>query len=109
MASSHFLDMLLHAKVSSLTYHFRCFREKVPLSDFPLIRAKHFGPVLKLVLLICAPIIFVCWPVVGIVGSILSGAAYGLLSPIFSTFNSVGSGKSNQIFRCFYVCELDDL
>ncbi|KAI4320158.1 hypothetical protein MLD38_033664 [Melastoma candidum] len=67
-----------------------------------LLRAKHFGPVLKLVLLICAPIVYVCWPVIGIVGSILCGAAYGLLSPIFATFDAVGSGKSNRIFRCFY-------
>jgi hypothetical protein len=68
-------------------------------------RAKLLGPVLKLLLCICVlPSLLILWPVVGIVGSIISGAAYGFLSPIFATFDAVGEGKTNKLFHCFYVC-----
>lgn len=68
-----------------------------------IVRAKRLGPVLKLVLCICVlPLLLILWPVVGIVGSIIGGAAYGFLSPIFATFDAVGEGKTDKIFHCFY-------
>lgn len=68
-------------------------------------RAKRLGPVLKLVLCICIlPMLLILWLVVGIVGSIIGGAAHGFLSPIFATFDAVGEGKTNKLFHCFYVC-----
>ncbi|KAL5793306.1 hypothetical protein ACOSP7_001900 [Xanthoceras sorbifolium] len=67
-----------------------------------ILRCKQLGPVLKIVICICIPIILIIWPVVGIAGSILAGALYGLLSPIFATFDAVGEGKTNVFFHCFY-------
>ncbi|KAI9176440.1 hypothetical protein LWI28_002876 [Acer negundo] len=67
-----------------------------------ILRAKQLGPVLKLVICICIPVILILWPVVGIAGSILGGALYGFLSPIFATFDAVGEGKTNGFFHCFY-------
>lgn len=68
-------------------------------------RAKRLGPVLKLFVCICIlPSLLILWPVVGIIASIIGGAAYGFLSPLFATFDAVGEGKSNKLFHCFYVC-----
>ncbi|KAF3950443.1 hypothetical protein CMV_023807 [Castanea mollissima] len=68
-----------------------------------VLRAKRLGPVLKLVLCISVlPVPLILWPVVGIVGSIISGAAYGFLSPIFATFDAVGVGKTSKLYHCFY-------
>ena len=67
-------------------------------------RAKLLGPILKLVLCICVlPVLLILWPVVGIAASIVGGAAYGFLSPIFATFDAVGEGRSDQFFHCIYV------
>lgn len=74
------------------------------------VRAKFLGPVLKLVLCICViPPLLILWPVIGIVGSIIGGAAYGFLSPIFATFAAVGEGKTNKLFRCFYDGTVDTI
>lgn len=67
-------------------------------------RAKQLGPLLKLVLCICLPVPSILWPVVATVGSIIGGALYGFLSPIFATFDAVGEGKTNVLYHCFYVC-----
>ncbi|KAK3183707.1 hypothetical protein Dsin_030993 [Dipteronia sinensis] len=67
-----------------------------------ILRAKQLGPVLKLVICIFIPAILILWPVVGIAGSILGGALYGFLSPIFATFDAVGEGKTNVFSHCFY-------
>ncbi|KAL0014457.1 hypothetical protein SO802_001526 [Lithocarpus litseifolius] len=68
-----------------------------------VMRAKRLGPVLKLVLCIFVlPVPLILWPVVGIVGSIIGGAAYGFLSPIFATFDAVGVGKTSKLYHCFY-------
>ncbi|KAL5581273.1 hypothetical protein UlMin_013715 [Ulmus minor] len=70
---------------------------------YSILRTKEFGPVLKLVLCISVmPVLVVLWPVVGILGSIVGGAAYGLLSPILATFDAVGEGKPDQLYHCFY-------
>lgn len=67
--------------------------------------AKQFGPVLKIVVCVSVlPIQLILWPVVGIVGSVLGGAAYGFYSPVFATFQAVGEGKTKQLYHCFYVC-----
>lgn len=68
-----------------------------------ILSAKQFGPVLKIVVCISVlPIQLILWPVVGIVGSVLGGAAYGFYSPVFATFQAVGEGKTNQLYHCFY-------
>ncbi|XP_041007378.1 uncharacterized membrane protein At3g27390 [Juglans microcarpa x Juglans regia] len=68
-----------------------------------IARTKRLGPVLKLVLCIFVlPTLLILWLVVGIIGSIIGGAAFGFLSPIFATFDAVGEGKTNKLFRCFY-------
>lgn len=68
-------------------------------------RAKRYGPALKIVVCIFVlPVQLILWPVVGIVGSIVGGAAYGFLSPVMETFQAVGEGKTNQLYHCFYVC-----
>ncbi|XP_031265089.1 LOW QUALITY PROTEIN: uncharacterized membrane protein At3g27390-like [Pistacia vera] len=70
---------------------------------YSILRAKQIGPVLKLVICICMPVFLILWPVVGILelGSILVGALYGFLTPIFATFDAVGEGKENDLFHCF--------
>jgi len=70
-------------------------------------RAKQLGPLLKLVICLCVlPALLVLWPVFGILGSILGGAAYGFLSPIFATFEAVEEGKDDKLYHCFIVCSL---
>jgi hypothetical protein len=49
-------------------------------------------------------VLLISWPVVGIVGSIIGGAAYGLLQPIFATIEAVEEGKEDKLFHCFVVC-----
>ncbi|XP_026404194.1 uncharacterized membrane protein At3g27390-like isoform X1 [Papaver somniferum] len=74
-----------------------------------ILRAKLIGPVLKLVLCICVTVLLVCWPLVGIVGSILGGAGYGLLAPVIATFKAVEEGKTDKIFHCLYDGTVDTL
>ncbi|KAK4783118.1 hypothetical protein SAY86_007492 [Trapa natans] len=69
---------------------------------YSVFRSKQLGPVLKLALFICIPIPLVLWPVLGIVGSMVGGAAYGFLSPIFATFDAIGTGKSDELIHCLY-------
>ncbi|GKV07857.1 hypothetical protein SLEP1_g19566 [Rubroshorea leprosula] len=69
---------------------------------YSVLRAKQLGPVLKLVVCLAIPVLLILWTVVGIVGSIIGGTLYGFLSPIFSTFDAVGEGKTNVFFHCFY-------
>lgn len=64
---------------------------------------KQFGLVLKLVLCICIIVPLLLWPLISILGSIIGGAAFGLLSPIFATFDAVGEGKDDVFFHCIYV------
>ncbi|XP_027358159.1 uncharacterized membrane protein At3g27390-like [Abrus precatorius] len=67
-----------------------------------VVRCKQFGLILKFVICtLLLPLLLILWPVVGIVGSIVGGAAYGFLAPIFATFEAVEGGKENKIFRCF--------
>ncbi|CAJ2669697.1 unnamed protein product [Trifolium pratense] len=67
-----------------------------------VLRAKQFGPLLKLVICVCVlPVLLISWPIVGIVGSIVGGAAYGLLKPIFATIEAVEEGKDDKLYHCF--------
>ncbi|KAL3642763.1 hypothetical protein CASFOL_013578 [Castilleja foliolosa] len=68
-----------------------------------ILSTKQFGPVLKLVLCICIPGILIAWPPIGIACSILVGAAYGLLAPMFATFQAVGEGKTDKFYHC--ICD----
>lgn len=67
-------------------------------------RSKQLGPVLKLVLGTGISVILVLWPLAGILGSILVGAGYGFLAPVFATFDAVGEGKTDDFIHCFVVC-----
>lgn len=67
-------------------------------------RAKQLGPFLKIVLCIFMPVPLILWPVLSIVGSIVGGALYGFLSPVFATFDAVGEGKTKELYHCFVVC-----
>ncbi|XP_061365848.1 uncharacterized membrane protein At3g27390-like [Gastrolobium bilobum] len=67
-----------------------------------VVRSKQLGPLLKVVMCTCVlPVLLILWPVVGIFGSIVGGAAYGFLSSIFATFEAVEGGKENKVFHCF--------
>ncbi|KAL2576159.1 hypothetical protein AAZX31_16G061900 [Glycine max] len=67
-----------------------------------VVRAKQFGPILKLVIGLCVlPVLLVVYPIVGILGSIVGGAAYGFLSPIFATLEAVEEGKDDKFYHCF--------
>ncbi|KAL5153988.1 putative membrane protein [Glycine soja] len=67
-----------------------------------VVRAKQFGPILKLVIGLCVlPVLLVVYPIVGILGSIVGGAAYGFLSPIFATLEAVEEGKDVKFYHCF--------
>ncbi|GMH06810.1 hypothetical protein Nepgr_008650 [Nepenthes gracilis] len=67
-----------------------------------VLRARQLGPILKLVLCPCIFVLLILWPVIGVVVSIVGGAAYGFLSPVFATFEAVGEGKTNELFHCIY-------
>ncbi|WVZ07828.1 hypothetical protein V8G54_021174 [Vigna mungo] len=67
-----------------------------------VLRAKQLGPLLKIVICLCVlPVLLVLCPVFGILGSIIGGAAYGFLSPIFATFEAVEEGKDDKLYHCF--------
>lgn len=61
------------------------------------------GPVVKLLLLISVSGILVLWLIVGVVGSVLAGLAYGFLAPVMATFDAVGEGKERPLVHCFVV------
>ncbi|XP_028218759.1 uncharacterized membrane protein At3g27390-like isoform X1 [Glycine soja] len=67
-----------------------------------VVRSKKLGPALKFVTCTCIlPSVLILWPVAGIVGSVIGGAAYGFFAPIFATFEAVEGGKENKLFHCF--------
>ncbi|GLT43419.1 hypothetical protein SLA2020_173690 [Shorea laevis] len=68
---------------------------------YSVVRAKQLGPLLKLLVCICIPVLLILWTVFSIVGSIIGGTLYGFLSPIFATFDAVGEGKTDVFFHCF--------
>ncbi|XP_073282362.1 uncharacterized membrane protein At3g27390-like [Primulina huaijiensis] len=66
-----------------------------------ILRTKQFGPSLKLVLFLFIPAILIAWPPVGIACGVLGGATYGLLAPMFATFQAVEEGKTDKFYHCF--------
>lgn len=66
-------------------------------------RTKMVGPVVKLLFLIAATVVLVLWLIIGVVGSILAGLAYGFLAPVMATFDAVGEGKEKPLVHCFLV------
>ncbi|GMP30177.1 hypothetical protein CsSME_00004958 [Camellia sinensis var. sinensis] len=76
-------------------------------TNYSILRAKRFVPLLKIVICLFISPILILWPVFGILGSIISGAAYGLLAPMFATFKAVGEGKTNEFFHCLYDGTVD--
>ncbi|XP_047965495.1 uncharacterized membrane protein At3g27390-like [Salvia hispanica] len=67
-----------------------------------VLSTKQFGPGLKLVLCICIPIFVIAWPPVGIACAVFGGAAYGLLAPMFATFQAIEEGKTDKFYHCIY-------
>ena len=68
-------------------------------------RSEKLGPALKFVACTCLlPLVLILWPLVGIVGSVIGGAAYGFFAPIFATFEAVEGGKEYKLVHCFIVC-----
>ncbi|XP_051143950.1 uncharacterized membrane protein At3g27390-like [Andrographis paniculata] len=68
-----------------------------------ILSTKQFGPFLKLILCISIPVILISWPPVGIVCAVIGGAAYGVLAPIFATFQAVEEGKTDKFYHC--ICD----
>lgn len=64
--------------------------------------AKQLGPALKCLLSICVLVASLFWPLIGIASSIVGGAAYGFLSPVFATFQAVGGKKTDAFFHSIY-------
>ncbi|PIN17797.1 hypothetical protein CDL12_09534 [Handroanthus impetiginosus] len=65
-----------------------------------VLSTKQFGPALKLVLCIFILFILIAWPPIGIACSVLGGAVYGLLAPMFATFQAVEEGKTDKFYHC---------
>ncbi|CAI0456673.1 unnamed protein product [Linum tenue] len=74
---------------------------------YSILRSRQLGPFVKLLLCICLPAVLILWPVLGFAGSIVGGALYGLLSPIFATFDAIGEGKSDKFYHCFVDGTID--
>ncbi|KAL2500216.1 hypothetical protein Adt_25766 [Abeliophyllum distichum] len=68
-----------------------------------ILSTKQFGPALKVLLCLCTAVITILWPLVGITSSVLGGAAYGLLAPMFATFQAVEEGKTDKLYHC--ICD----
>ncbi|KAF8088419.1 hypothetical protein N665_0543s0029 [Sinapis alba] len=69
---------------------------------YSIVSAKQLGSILKLFICLCFPAAIILWPILGVLASVLGGALYGFLSPIFATFDAVGEGKPSPLFHCFY-------
>ncbi|CAH8353170.1 unnamed protein product [Eruca vesicaria subsp. sativa] len=69
---------------------------------YSIVSTKQLGPILKLFICLCLPTAIILWPILGILASVLGGALYGFLSPIFATFDAVGEGKPSPLLHCFY-------
>ncbi|CAN6849147.1 unnamed protein product [Brassica oleracea var. botrytis] len=69
---------------------------------YSIVSAKQLGPILKLFICLCLPAAIILWPILGVLASVLGGALYGSLSPIFATFDAVGEGKPSPLLHCFY-------
>ncbi|CAN0924555.1 Uncharacterized membrane protein At3g27390 [Linum grandiflorum] len=76
---------------------------------YSILRSRQLGPFLKLILCICLPGVLVLWLVLGLAGSVVGGILYGLLSPIFATFDAIGEGKTNKLYHCFCDGTIDTL
>lgn len=63
---------------------------------------KQLGPALKFVISICALVILYLWPFIAIATSIIGGAAYGFLSPVFATFQAVDGRTTNAFYHSIY-------
>lgn len=76
-------------------------------TNYSIISSKQFGPVMKIALCLCISVVLILWPVIGIVGSVIGGAAYGFLAPMFATFKGVEEGMKNSFFHCIYDGTID--
>uniref|UniRef100_A0A7N0VA63 Uncharacterized protein n=1 Tax=Kalanchoe fedtschenkoi TaxID=63787 RepID=A0A7N0VA63_KALFE len=67
---------------------------------FSVLSSKQLGPIVKLLLAAILPVILTLWLALSIPASVIAGAAYGFLQPIFATFEAVGEGKSDPFYHC---------
>lgn len=89
--------MICFYEVNYSAFHFLCE------NCFDNGSTKQFGPALKFILSLCVPVLLLSWPPIGIISSILCGAAYGFFAPILATFKAVGEGKTDKFFHCIQV------
>ncbi|KAL8528142.1 hypothetical protein ACS0TY_005814 [Phlomoides rotata] len=68
-----------------------------------ILSTKQFDPALKILLCLCIPVILIGWLPIGITCSVVGGAAYGLLAPMFATFQAVEEGKTDKFYHC--ICD----
>ncbi|KAL3753128.1 hypothetical protein ACJRO7_000514 [Eucalyptus globulus] len=64
-------------------------------------RIIRLGLILKVLVLMMLPVPLVLWPVVGIAGGVLGGAAYGVFAPLIATFEAVGENVTDKFYHCF--------
>lgn len=107
-AYPHRLDVLFNSEVTNsspenipLSFFFVCLLGVKDSLCLILLSAKQLGPVLKLFICLCLSAAIILWPILGVLASVLGGALYGFLSPIFATFDAVGEGKSSPLLHCF--------
>ncbi|KAH9312873.1 hypothetical protein KI387_027908 [Taxus chinensis] len=65
-----------------------------------LARTRQVGPILKAVTLISLVVPIILVPITVILGSILLGLGYGLVTPLMATFEAVGEGE-DKFIHCF--------
>lgn len=68
-----------------------------------LIRTKRLGLILKILLLLLLPVPLILWPFVGIFGSLLGAAGYGVFAPLIATFEAVGENVADKFYHCSAV------
>lgn len=72
-------------------------------SIYCIARTKKFGPYMKSLLILTAPIPIALWTVVGVLGSVIMGIGYGFVWPVMETFRAIskeGISVPMKLFRC---------
>ncbi|KAK1275659.1 hypothetical protein QJS04_geneDACA016082 [Acorus gramineus] len=66
-----------------------------------IAKTKKYGVMLKIVTLFGLLVPLLVWPVFGLIGSVLAGLGYGVISPLMATFEAVEEGVENKFKKCF--------
>ncbi|XP_057981814.1 uncharacterized membrane protein At3g27390-like [Malania oleifera] len=73
-------------------------------SIYCIIRTKKFGPYMKCLLILIAPMPIALWTVVGVAGSAIMGVGYGFVWPVMETFRAIsreGIPIHKRLIGCF--------